>query len=198
MVAKLQLNLALCAFLLWLHCEGVSSELLRPTVSRSEARKICVELCSSGLGGHSCGDDCVDLTPADLPVAGAAAGAAPPSGAAENNETRVRDEVCDMLCLNGLGKPLCKCPGGNWRDDQHRPNFIQICSFYCLHYNYQLNGCQSCEAYATASEFSKQSLVLESDPKVNWPAWCVRKCHAGDGGAACECDLLPMGLITKK
>ncbi|CAH1995171.1 unnamed protein product [Acanthoscelides obtectus] len=91
--------------------------------SKSQSKPKGNWLC--GLGGHSCGDDCVDLTPADLPVAGATAGAAPPAGAAENNETRVRDEVCDMLCLNGLGKPLCKCPGGNWRDDQHRPNFIQ-------------------------------------------------------------------------
>nr|CAI5827075.1 unnamed protein product [Callosobruchus analis] len=72
---------------------------------------------------------------------------------------------------------------------------IRGSAFYCLHYNYQLNGCQSCEAYAAVSEFSKQSLVLESDPEVDWVAWCIRKCHQGDGGAACNCDLLPMGLI---
>ncbi|VEN38312.1 unnamed protein product [Callosobruchus maculatus] len=194
---ELQLNFALCALLPLLIRGGVSSELLRPTVSRSEARKICVELCSAALGGRSCGEDCVDLTPFDLPVAGAEDTASTDKVAFGGNETRTRDEACEMLCANGLGKPLCKCPTSSQESEQHRPDFIQICSFYCLHYNYQLNGCQSCEAYAAVSEFSKQSLVLETDPQVNWPAWCARKCHQGDGGAACNCDLLPMGLVIK-
>nr|CAI5827073.1 unnamed protein product [Callosobruchus analis] len=128
MVVTVQLNLASCTLLLLLIRGGVSSELLRPTVSRSEARKICVELCSAALGGRSCGDDCVDLTPFDLPVAGSTvAGDSAAAGKVDTggNETRTRDEACEMLCANGLGRPLCKCPTGSQQNEQHRPDFIQ-------------------------------------------------------------------------
>ncbi|KAG5879919.1 hypothetical protein JTB14_014392 [Gonioctena quinquepunctata] len=161
------------------------AEMLQPIVSRSQRHKICAELCMAGLGGQPCGDECVDLVPQDMPVQ------YKQENATESYGMNTRHDSCEVLCDNNLGYPLCGC---NY-DSSKATDFITVCSFYCLQYNYQIFGCQKCSIYNSSNDaFSFQSMNTDVPRKVDWDLWCVKKCMKNDGGAACDCDLLPMSL----
>lgn len=169
-----------------------------PIMCRSETRRICVELCMSGLGGEACGDDCVDLSPLTVSF----------QSDAGRNVTEVgypRSDSCPVLCSNNLGYPLCNCQNVNGR----RPNFVEICSHYCLSYNYQIFGCQNCEVYRDLQKDKNMSYLLpyasSGDVMLGtvrelspyWVQWCIDKCSEGEGGSACNCDKPVMAVLTK-
>ena len=71
-----------------------------PTITE---REICADLCYSGLGGAPCGIMCnqnLDLSLMTYTMA------------TNTSEDVVgpRRTVCDVLCRNNLGHPLCACP----------------------------------------------------------------------------------------
>lgn len=84
-----------------------ASEFLQPIISQTRQRRICAELCMAGLGGDPCGEGCVDLIPDGMPVQYAQT--------EQNNKTipnvsyMTRHDMCDVLCNNNLGNPLCQC-----------------------------------------------------------------------------------------
>lgn len=82
-----------------------ASEVLQPIISRTRQRRICADLCMSGLGGDPCGEGCVDLIPDNFPVQYGQSG----HGSTSNASHRTRHDMCDVLCKNNLGNPLCQC-----------------------------------------------------------------------------------------
>ncbi|CAH0551575.1 unnamed protein product [Brassicogethes aeneus] len=165
---------------------------LRPITTRTERRRICVDLCMSGLGGAPCGADCVDLTPQTMPLQ---------SGnniLKESNGiptlARSRGDACPVLCRNNLGEPLCECGAKTVVDKE--VDFFEVCGHFCLQYDYQIPGCQRCDLYRDASHQNSTKMLLASGPVktigINWNKWCQVMCTNGEGGAACNCDLLPM------
>ncbi|KAJ8967837.1 hypothetical protein NQ314_002611 [Rhamnusium bicolor] len=165
---------------------------LQPIVTRSQERRICAELCMSGLGGTPCGDDCVDISPQGLPLQSLKANRTVSFSAI------TRQDSCSILCENNLGYPLCRCDHNN--SNKSKANFAQICSYFCTNYDYMIYGCQSCSLYkeASASDMMLSARLLSPDddqvPVVDWSLWCQKMCQDGDGGAACNCDLLPMSM----
>ncbi|XP_072389107.1 uncharacterized protein [Diabrotica undecimpunctata] len=168
----------------------------QPFLTSSQKRRVCVELCLSGLGGRTCGDDCSDILPQDLPIQSRV-------GARTDNDTEknvTRSDSCTFLCNNNLGDPLCACDNVNVSTKPEEVDFLQICSQFCIKYNYRISGCQKCNIYKevySSSEsgstiFSQQSLRMNTYAGVDWYAWCTRMCAKGDGGAACACDRLPI------
>lgn len=226
------------SFVLWLVLVGVhdarhisyydDNTVLQPIVTRSQERRICTELCMSGLGGTPCGEDCVDLAPQGLPLQSVPSYVTGSDGSDKlqlSNDTAAdksqpRTSACPILCKNQLGFPLCNCdefeiasltPNLNKKTGfvgetnnnygeliyPKRVDFLEICGFFCLEYDYQLYGCQACEMFKKFNEsgfdirnWSIGSKILKED----WKLWCSKKCSTGDGGAACNCDLLPMAL----
>lgn len=85
------------------------TEILQPIISQTMQRRICAELCMAGLGGDPCGEGCVDLAPANLPVQYNQTD----KGIIVTNASAVhhkpRNDMCDVLCKNNLGNPLCQC-----------------------------------------------------------------------------------------
>lgn len=164
---------------------------LRPIVTRSEERRICAELCMAGLGGEPCGADCVDLTPQDYPVQSETV-----VEASEGSRHQPRESACPVLCRNRLGYPLCNC------DDDVKLNkhvdLLEVCTFYCLSFDYQLSGCQDCDLVKSAIRSHDKSGLSATYLKstINWNLWCQAMCYTGNGGAACECDLLPMAVAV--
>ncbi|XP_044263922.1 uncharacterized protein LOC123010837 isoform X2 [Tribolium madens] len=155
----------------------------RPMITQQQERRICAELCMAGLGGEPCGADCLDVIPEGLP-----------SQASQSSEELqvdyTRKDACPVLCANRLGYPLCNCTYAPETRPFFRIDFVQICSHFCLAYKYQIYGCNTCDAYKNMTGIS-----TKATPTVyNWNSWCLSMCQEGDGGSACYCDLLPMGL----
>uniref|UniRef100_V5GRN7 Uncharacterized protein n=1 Tax=Anoplophora glabripennis TaxID=217634 RepID=V5GRN7_ANOGL len=173
---------------------------LQPIVTTSQERRICAELCMTGLGGTPCGDDCVDFTPQGLPLQSLNGSTTVKFGVA------TRHEACIVLCENQLGEPLCHCNETTTGKVAKKPDFMQVCGFFCVRYDYRIYGCQTCSLYKNATEARMLSYVGvstnseddddggEGEPVVNWDLWCQNMCQEGNGGAACNCDLLPMSL----
>ncbi|KAJ8926133.1 hypothetical protein NQ315_009990 [Exocentrus adspersus] len=184
---------------------------LQPIVTRSQERRICAELCMTGLGGSPCGDDCFDLTPQGLPLQSFNGTSTSKFGVA------TRYDACSVLCENGLGEPLCHC-GDRAKEKlliTRKTDFVQVCGHFCVRYDYRIFGCQACPLYKNATGIAARMLaphVSFSDgappdqqtggdggqdgnvPVVDWDLWCQSMCQEGNGGAACNCDLLPMSL----
>ncbi|XP_044745122.1 uncharacterized protein LOC123306986 isoform X2 [Coccinella septempunctata] len=175
-----------------------------PIMSRSEIKRVCVELCMSGLGGEACGDDCVDLSPLTVTFQSDPAG-----DAVRNRSVPVgspRSDSCPVLCANGLGYPLCSC-----RNSKSKPaNFVQVCGHFCLSYDYQVFGCQPCDVYRNLQKVKDMSYLLPSNVSSGylmvgmvhemspyWIQWCIDKCSEGEGGSACNCDKPIMATMTK-
>ncbi|KAJ8976318.1 hypothetical protein NQ317_010272 [Molorchus minor] len=163
---------------------------LQPIVTQTQEHRICAELCMSGLGGAPCGDDCEDLIPQGLPVQSLPGNTTVDFGAV------TRQNSCTVLCENNLGYPLCACSAA---PKTTKPDFVKICSFYCVNYEYRIYGCQACHLYnstvfRTLSDSLSEDDQQDDHPVVNWELWCQKMCQDGDGGAACNCDLLPMSL----
>lgn len=178
------------------HLDTVS---LQPIITRSQERRICAELCMTGLGGSPCGDDCVDLTPQGLPLQSLNGSTTVKFGVA------TRHQACTVLCENQLGDPLCHCNETTTTKAAKKTDFIQVCAYFCVTYDYQIYGCQACTLYKNATEAriltyvgvsstSEQDDGGDTEPVVNWDIWCQNMCQEGNGGAACNCDLLPMSL----
>lgn len=83
-----------------------ASETLQPIISQTRQRRICAELCMAGLGGDPCGEGCVDLIPDGMPVQYAQIGQ---NDTIPNVSYMTRHDMCDVLCNNNLGNPLCQC-----------------------------------------------------------------------------------------
>lgn len=179
------------------------NDAFHPIMSRTDERRVCSALCSSGLGGDACGDDCLDLTPPKLPLQ------LPNSVSDKNNSIseltqffKPRNSTCPVLCNNNLGFPLCSCTLVLSKTEAglKKVNFIEICAVFCIDYNYKLFGCQKCDVYKnmlakTETKYglgAVQSPLMMSSLQADWVDWCVEKCNQGDGGAACGCDKLPM------
>lgn len=177
----------------------MDSSALQPITTRSQERRICAELCLTGLGGSPCGDDCVDLTPQGLPLQSRNGSTTGKFGVA------TRHEACTILCENQLGDPLCHCNETATGTGSKKTDFVQVCGIFCVRYDYQIYGCQACQLYKNATSarminyvgvdtMSEQSDGDDDVPLVNWDLWCQNMCQEGNGGAACNCDLLPMSL----
>jgi len=110
---------------------------LQPIVPQSRRTRICYELCTSGLGGASCGDTCFDLIPTNLPVSASGQDQNSENATASYNASTRRDS-CNVLCKNGLGYPLCSCNDAD-QTKTGSTNFFQICSVFCITYNYQVS-----------------------------------------------------------
>lgn len=161
---------------------------LQPIVTTSQSRRICASLCMNGLGGEKCGDFCLDIAPYQLPYK-------------QQNDSKTfvinaRTDACPVLCDNHLGYPLCHCrtPPKN-----REINFIEVCGFFCVEHHYRIDGCQPCNVYqAAVDEASMYSRSIRpkryksSGDDIDWEEWCRDRCKVGDGGVACNCDLLPM------
>lgn len=190
----------------------------QPIVTTSQEKRICAELCMSGLGGTVCGDNCIDITPQNLPLkqqygsSNDSGGRALAGGLVNaTSSASSRHSACNVLCINQLGYPLCNCDDILETTTARHPlkavNFLQICANFCEEHNYQLYGCQKCEVYkkydANEGKLAKDD-AEKSKEKVkrsifdqqtyDWDKWCQKVCASGDGGAACYCDLLPFGL----
>lgn len=165
-----------------------NSAILQPIILKSQANRICAELCSAGLGGESCGETCMDIAPQDLPIQS--------QNGTRNTSNESRRDVCPMLCANSLGRPLCDCePETNNKSEEI--DFVQICGTFCTKYGYRINGCQSCDVYNKAShmfELNTFSRRKMAKIRIDWNEWCKQKCLEGDGGVACNCDILPISI----
>ncbi|KAL3287592.1 hypothetical protein HHI36_002058 [Cryptolaemus montrouzieri] len=175
----------------------------QPIMSRSNQRRICVELCMSGLGGEPCGEDCVDLSPLTVPIQSYSTGNETRNKTSTSTIATPRNDSCPVLCANNLGYPLCNCQ--NTINQNTEVDYVQICAFFCIDYDYQLFGCQSCDIYKKLSQEAFVPVLLTSTsngskaiPTTNmvlsasldpyWTTWCVDKCSVGEGGSACNCD----------
>lgn len=166
-------------------------EQLQPIATSSQARRICAELCMSGLGGEACGESCLDISPQGLPVQSL--------NSVQERRNSTRRDACSVLCSNQLGYPLCQC-NSKKVDPNFKVDYIQICSYFCLKHNHQVYGCQPCRVYQQTQEqhggkeadvfgFSRSS--NSNLYEIDWEKWCKEQCSVGNGGAACNCDILP-------
>lgn len=170
-----------------------NADTFQPIVTASQTRRICAALCISGLGGKVCGNDCLDIMPTSLPVQSVN------SSSVHGSETRTaRTDICPVLCANKLGYPLCNCSTSDTSNANAEVDFVQICGYVCINLSYRIPGCQYCEIYkATAKMHGTDSFSLAIDrsvKSVDWEEWCRQMCSVGDGGVACNCDILPMSL----
>ncbi|XP_060536034.1 uncharacterized protein LOC132707991 isoform X2 [Cylas formicarius] len=189
-VATLAVFLLTCC---WVSARSIvyfeSDNALRPIVSQSQKHRICVELCTSGLGGTPCGSDCVDLVPASVPVSADNGNQSVTADGKYNVSTR--QDSCDVLCKNGLGFPLCNC---QYEAKTYEADFVAVCSTFCESYDYQLYGCQNCKYYESNFAQNNRTSSPAKGPgnqtatTPNWSTWCLKMCASGNGGAACHCD----------
>lgn len=94
----------------YINADDGDTEVLQPIISQTRQRRMCAELCMSGLGGDPCGEGCVDLMPAGLPIQYIPADQANTSGDSQPTANHLtRHDMCDVLCENNLGNPLCHC-----------------------------------------------------------------------------------------
>ncbi|GJQ66125.1 hypothetical protein Trydic_g4190 [Trypoxylus dichotomus] len=169
-----------------------NADTFQPIVTASQARRICAALCINGLGGKACGDDCLDIIPTSLPIQSV-------NGNRSNgSEIKIaRTDICPVLCANKLGYPLCNCSTTDTAN-ANTVDYVQICGNVCVNLNYRIPGCQSCKIYKAMKEMhgdNSFSLAINRSVKsVDWEEWCRQMCSVGDGGVACNCDILPMSL----
>ncbi|KAK9872508.1 hypothetical protein WA026_017973 [Henosepilachna vigintioctopunctata] len=174
----------------------------RPIIGRSNERRICVELCSSGLGGDPCGEDCKDLSPFGVQIQSTSSAQSAQKKALTGSP---RNDSCPLLCENNLGNPLCDCR--NIEVKTIRVNFVKICANFCIKYDYQIYGCQSCKIYKDVFQNDVKSVTKGEKNKIknglilssvqlapHWVEWCVNKCSQGEGGSACNCDKPVMAI----
>lgn len=178
----------------------------KPMITRESELRICADLCSSGLGGESCGAFCLDISPKSLPKQ-----LTKDYHNVKNNKTR--EDACPVLCENGLGYPFCKCTDNklltkqqpiNNKKKTKTINFQQICDYYCKEQRWWLRGCPTCELtlqYGGNEALQNGGYRLISvgnyvqSTDVDWNKWCDVQCANSNGGSACNCDLLPFSLI---
>lgn len=160
-----------------------------------QEHRICAELCMSGLGGEPCGSGCLDVVPQGIPTTLLSSDAQSTSDASGVSDVDLRrTDACPVLCANRLGYPLCNC---NYTKTSaslpfFKVNYFEICSKFCITYNYQIYGCATCDVYTNMT--SEKIKAYTVSVQYNWNEWCVKMCKEGDGGSACYCDLLPLGL----
>lgn len=125
--------------------------------------------------------------------------------------------MCLKLCEYSLGFPLCECEAV--RKVYPAMDLDCVCAMFCIGYGYHLDGCPVCAEVLTGpgdgsadkrgqnnhwKEPSACSLTTshntsgpeEARGKIDWNQWCIERCSEGDGGAACNCDILPLNLQT--
>ncbi|XP_072387294.1 uncharacterized protein [Diabrotica undecimpunctata] len=179
----LSVNLAMCRK----NLDDGDKEILHPFLKKFEKRQICQELCLSGLGGNSCGRDCLDIFQ-KMYIRQSK------SQKTENHVAKnvPRSDICPVLCKYNLGKPLCVCSQVQNMVPSKAIDFLQICSEFCIKHNYRISGCQKCSIYQLVT-LPKKPVLNQADPnQVDWNEWCDVKCKENDGGAACDCDRSPM------
>lgn len=163
-----------------------------PIISKAQERRICAELCMSGLGGEPCGEDCLDVMPQAL------LSQESQSDGDQPQVDRTTKDACPVLCANRLGYPLCDCNYTQVYTPFFRVDFLRICSQFCKDYNYSIYGCDDCQVYKNMSDdqFDSFSGISANIGKKSyfWNAWCAKACQEGDGGSACYCDLPPLAL----
>lgn len=161
---------------------------VRPIASQAASRRVCSELCAAGLGGEPCGGSCLRVLPQELPTR--------TNDSRTTAESQVtRRDACPVLCENRLGYPLCECDPPT-KDVPREVDYVQICSFFCVTYGHRVDGCQKCETYQENEEESSQwTNRIGKTTDVDWEAWCLEMCSSGDGGIACNCDILPMNAL---
>lgn len=150
-------------------------------VNSTQAHRICAALCSAGLGGDSCGESCLNKVPKELPT----------RQSAVNLRARYangRHDACPILCENALGNPLCGCEKPTQKKEL---DLLGICKFFCLNYEYNIDGCPSCDALCSKAKIVNRR---KHKVKIDWEEWCKSRCIEGDGGAACNCDILPLRM----
>lgn len=152
-------------------------------ITRDDEIRICADLCTSGLGGEGCGPVCKDLTP-DIPRQSL--------NDSRNVKVRARQGVCPMLCSYSLGKPLCECENNK---KNNKVDFKKICDFYCIKQNWLLRGCPDCEQNGVQKQNGRlMKMNYEYSGDIDWGKWCDVQCAQGNGGAACNCDILPFSM----
>lgn len=185
----------------------------KPMKSQEDKVRICADLCSSGLGGESCGAFCKDLLP-KLSVTTKSQSKNTFQNVRSGNLTR--SDACPVLCKNGLGYPFCKCQSKQLSNLLIKPNnnninkniedidFKEICGYYCKEQRWWLRGCPACKItfkYGGKENGDEQPFLkiinnnyaVSND--VDWNKWCDLQCANSNGGSACNCDLLPFSLI---
>ncbi|XP_050503988.1 uncharacterized protein LOC126882951 [Diabrotica virgifera virgifera] len=181
----LSVNLAMCRK----NLGDEEEEILHPVLRKFQKRQICQELCSSGLGGNSCGKDCVEIFQQKIYMQLSTS-----TDLTGNHVTKnvPRSDMCPVLCKYNLGKPLCVCSQVQNVVSSKAINFLEICSKFCIKHNYRISGCQKCSIYQQATLPRKSASALPDPNEIDWNAWCTVKCKENDGGAACDCDRSPM------
>lgn len=151
-------------------CLGAST--LLPSDPRG--RRMFVDLCSSGLGPVQC----ATLFPVQ------ASNARAPTGPLRGTPRR---SLCPDLCANALGFPLCRCPApSSAAAHASAVDWSSVCGTFCRREGLTVYGCPPC---TVKPEYRVQS--AKGDGDVNWDLWCHEQCLDGDGGLACNCDLIP-------
>ncbi|XP_050503985.1 uncharacterized protein LOC126882949 [Diabrotica virgifera virgifera] len=187
----LSVNLAMCRE----NLDDGHEKILHHVLRKFHKRHICQELCSSGLGGHSCGRDCLDVFQQIYNMQQSTSNNLTES---HNDNNVPRSDMCPVLCKYHLGKPLCVCSKVQHIVPSKAIDFLEICSEFCNTYNYRISGCQKCSIYQDITPPRKSASGLpDLDPDdIDWNEWCTLKCREGDGGAACACDRGPFGLVS--
>lgn len=86
----------------------------------------------SGLGGDPCGEECVDLIPSAIPLQFGQAETVNASNIVGTYSTR--HDMCDVLCDNNLGYPLCKCNAT--KGLTKTADFFEGMFYYLFFFNY--------------------------------------------------------------
>lgn len=86
------------------------------------------------------------------------------------------------------GYPICGCKSTN-----KSTNWPAVCGAFCKSNSYVLPGCPSCPAVDDDDVFSEDIIIPHEYRSMEdvWVEWCKCQCKKGEGGAACNCDLIP-------
>ncbi|XP_059485884.1 uncharacterized protein LOC132202752 [Neocloeon triangulifer] len=159
----------------------------------------CQRLCKDGLGGLPCGCD-PDKTskqmskdiyhwrtshPEDKIIKGP------------------RWQICPLLCHLKLGHPLCGCGAKNKPNvELEHENVCNLCDLVIDEPDvFKRLGCdkRKCGASSMNRNYDLTLGINEIsngllEEFVDWNLWCTIQCEEGDGGIACNCDMLPLQL----
>ncbi|XP_065352768.1 uncharacterized protein LOC135947762 [Cloeon dipterum] len=175
-----------------------------------DSSKLCKRLCRDGLGGKLCGCDPKAIgkeMSQDMYIWRT-------SHPEEHVIKGPRWGVCMVLCHLGLGQPLCGCEIRN-SSLEAAERQREVCNLCELATNgdeiYSKLKCDSNQCSKPGpqkktipNEIGEIDLVdgpfsfqfLQT--MVDWNLWCIIQCEEGDGGIACDCDMLPLQFENKK